>query len=472
MTDKQGAPAVSLKNLAVGGISVSGLSPLQISLGSIALTSPNVNVVMNKNGTINLASLGTPSSAPAPAAKADSSAASKPQPKAQVSASSSSSPAINVGKITLTDGRVRYTDNSIEPTFKLNASNLAGSLSNYSTTIKGYATIDVKGLLNGTPMNISGTINPFESKLKLAMKGEVTSLSLPAFSPFSAKFTGHPIEKGLLTYKGTFDINQDKLTSENALVINKLEFGSQVPDAKDALPVGLAVSLLQDRQGQIDLNIPVSGSLDDPEFSVGGIIVKVIVNLISKAVTAPFALIGSMFGGEDMDLNNLQFATGSARLDEKTIKALNIVAKAMQDRPGIKIQIIGMASEKEDGEGLKEQLLMRDMRYAIYRDTTSATNAKVLTAAQIDKAIKQLYSESTAPNKPKNADIEQMKAFLMKNQRVATADLKQLADRRATAVRNYLIQKEKIAADRLFISTSKTQRGDQVVPGVALGLQD
>ena len=468
VTDKQGAPAVSLKNLAVGGISVSGLSPLQISLGSIA----HVNVVMNKNGSINLASLGTPSSAPAPAAKADSSAASKPQPKAQVSASSSSSPAINVGKITLTDGRVRYTDNSIEPTFKLNASNLAGSLSNYSTTIKGNATIDVKGLLNGTPMNISGTINPFESKLKLAMKGEVTSLSLPAFSPFSAKFTGHPIEKGLLTYKGTFDINQDKLTSENALVINKLEFGSQVPDAKDALPVGLAVSLLQDRQGQIDLNIPVSGSLDDPEFSVGGIIVKVIVNLISKAVTAPFALIGSMFGGEDMDLNNLQFATGSARLDEKTIKALNIVAKAMQDRPGIKIQIIGMASEKEDGEGLKEQLLMRDMRYAIYRDTTSATNAKVLTAAQIDKAIKQLYSESTAPNKPKNADIEQMKAFLMKNQRVATADLKQLADRRATAVRNYLIQKEKIAADRLFISTSKTQRGDQVVPGVALGLQD
>ena len=306
VTDKQGAPAVSLKNLAVGGISVSGLSPLQISLGSIALTSPNVNVVMNKNGSINLASLGTPSSAPAPAAKADSSAASKPQPKAQVSASSSSSPAINVGKITLTDGRVRYTDNSIEPTFKLNASNLAGSLSNYSTTIKGNATIDVKGLLNGTPMNISGTINPFESKLKLAMKGEVTSLSLPAFSPFSAKFTGHPIEKGLLTYKGTFDINQDKLTSENALVINKLEFGSQVPDAKDALPVGLAVSLLQDRQGQIDLNIPVSGSLDDPEFSVGGIIVKVIVNLISKAVTAPFALIGSMFGGEDMDLNNLQ----------------------------------------------------------------------------------------------------------------------------------------------------------------------
>lgn len=472
VTDKQGAPAVSLKNLAVGGINVSGLTPLQISLGTIALTSPNVNVVMNKNGSINLTSLGTPSNAPAPAADSEKPGASKSQSQTQTKASSSASPAINIGKVTLTDGRVRYTDNSIEPTFKLNASNLAGSLSNYSTTTKGNAAIDVKGLLNGTPMSISGTVNPFESKLNLAMKGEVTSLSLPAFSPFSAKFTGHPIEKGLLTYKGSFDINQEKLSSENALVINKLEFGSQVPDAKDALPVGLAVSLLQDRQGQIDLNIPVSGSLNDPEFSVGGIIVKVIVNLISKAVTAPFALIGSMFGGEDMDLNNLQFASGSSRLDEKTLKALGIVAKAMNDRPGIKIQIIGMASEKEDGEGLKEQLLMRDMRYAIYRDTTSATNAKVLTASQIDKAIKQLYSESTAPNKPKDADFEQMKAFLMKNQRIATADLKQLADRRANAVRNYLIQKEKIAADRLFIATSKTQRGDQIVPGVALGLQD
>ena len=472
VTDKQGVPAVSLKNLAVGGINVSGLTPLQISLGTIALTSPNVNVVMNKNGSINLASLGTPSSSSTPASKSENPVASKPQPQTQANASSASSPAINVGKVTLADGRVRYTDNSIEPTFKLNASNLSGSLSNYSTTTKGNAAIDVKGLLNGTPMSISGTVNPFESKLNLAMKGEVTSLSLPAFSPFSAKFTGHPIEKGQLTYKGSFDINQEKLSSENALVINKLEFGSQVPNAKDALPVGLAVSLLQDRQGQIDLNIPVSGSLNDPEFSVGGIIVKVIVNLISKAVTAPFALIGSMFGGEDMDLNNLQFASGSSRLDDKTLKALGIVAKAMKDRPGIKIQIIGMASEKEDGEGLKEQLLMRDMRYAIYRDTTSATNAKVLTASQIDKAMKQLYDESTAPNKPKDADFEQMKAFLMKNQRVATADLKQLADRRATAVRNYLIQKEKIAADRLFIASSKTQRGEQVVPGVALGLQD
>lgn len=472
VTDKQGVPAVSLKNLAVGGINVSGLTPLQLSLGTIALTSPNVNVVMNKNGSINLASLGTPSSSSTPASKSENPVASKPQPQTQANASSASSPAINVGKVTLADGRVRYTDNSIEPTFKLNASNLSGSLSNYSTTTKGNAAIDVKGLLNGTPMSISGTVNPFESKLNLAMKGEVTSLSLPAFSPFSAKFTGHPIEKGQLTYKGSFDINQEKLSSENALVINKLEFGSQVPNAKDALPVGLAVSLLQDRQGQIDLNIPVSGSLNDPEFSVGGIIVKVIVNLISKAVTAPFALIGSMFGGEDMDLNNLQFASGSSRLDDKTLKALGIVAKAMKDRPGIKIQIIGMASEKEDGEGLKEQLLMRDMRYAIYRDTTSATNAKVLTASQIDKAMKQLYDESTAPNKPKDADFEQMKAFLMKNQRVATADLKQLADRRATAVRNYLIQKEKIAADRLFIASSKTQRGEQVVPGVALGLQD
>lgn len=464
VTDKHGVPAISLKNLAVSGINLSGLSPLQITLGSINVVEPSANIITNANGTINIASLAdaggnTKEPASAPAKTSDKS------PVAQ------SAPAINIGKITLTDGKVRYTDNSISPTFKLNASNLNGSLSGYSTTKKGNANVTVKGLLNGTPMDITGRINPFESKLNLAMKGSVTSLSMPAFSPFSAKFTGHPIEKGLLTYNGSVEVNKEKLNSENALIINKLEFGDQVPNAKDALPVGLAVSLLQDRKGQIDLNIPVTGSLDDPEFSVGGIIVKVIVNLISKAVTAPFALIGSMFGGEDMDLNNLKFASGNAHLDDQTIKALDVVAKAMTDRPGLKIQIIGMASEKEDDEGLKEQLLMRDMRYAIYRDTTSATSNKLLTGSQVNQAIKQLFNESDAKDKPKDATLDQMKAFLLANQRVATADLKQLADRRAEAVRNYLIQKEKIAADRLFISASKTQKGDQVVPGVALGIQ-
>lgn len=469
VTDKAGVPAMRLKNLAVNGINVSGLTPMKITLNSIALTDPAVNAVMSQNGVLNLVKLADANSGKAEKKNTEP----KTAPAEHSSKSSSGSAlALNIGKVTLNGGSLRFTDNAIEPTFKLSATNLNGSLSNYSTTAKGNANVDVKGMLNGTPMEVSGHINPFDSKLNLAMKGSVTALSMPAFSPFSAKFTGHPIEKGLVSYKGSVDINHDKLTSENALVINKLEFGEQVPNAKDPLPVGLAVSLLQDRQGQIDLNIPVSGSLNDPEFSVGGIVVKVIVNLITKAVTAPFALIGSMFGGGDMDLNNLQFASGSARLDAKTIKALDIVAKAMTERPGIKIQIIGMASEKEDEQGLKEQLLMRDMRYTIFRDTTSATNMKLLTGAQVNQALKQLYSEADIPNKPKTDNIEEMKAILLKNQRVATADLKQLADRRAEAVRNYLIQKEKIAADRLFISSSKAQKGDQIVPGAALGLQN
>ena len=467
VTDKAGVPAIRLKNLAVNGINVAGLNPLKISLNDIVVSDPSINAIMNKNGVLNLATL-------ADASKAEK---KKAEPKSTAGAKSSSATtgaplAVSIGKVTLNGGTLRYTDNAIEPTFKLAATNLKGSLSDYSTTVKGNANVDVKGLLNGTPMEVSGHINPFDSKLNLAMKGSVTSLSMPAFSPFSAKFTGHPIEKGLVTYKGSVDINRDHLQSENALVINKLEFGSEVPNAKEVLPVGLAVSLLQDRQGQIDLNIPVTGSLDDPEFSVGGIVVKVIVNLITKAVTAPFALIGSMFGGADMDLNNLQFASGSSRLDAQTMKALDVVAKAMTERPGIKIQITGMASEKEDDEGLKEQLLLRDMRYAIFRDTTSATNKKLLTGAQVNQAIKELYSEADIKDKPKTENIEEMKKILLKNQRVATADLKQLADRRAEAVRNYLIQKEKISADRLFISTSKTQKGDQIVPGVALGLQD
>ncbi len=115
---------------------------------------------------------------------------------------------------------------------------------------------------------------------------------------------------------------------------------------------------------------------------------------------------------------------------------------------------------------------MRSMRYAIYRDSTAATDMKQLTPVQISQAIKALYSESEIPDKPKLTDVQQMHQFLLEHQRVATADYVSLAQRRADAVRNYLINVEKINPDRLFIVSPQDQKGDTKVPGVALGLQN
>lgn len=193
------------------------------------------------------------------------------------------------------------------------------------------------------PFTVSGSVNPFSTPLFVDLKAGFESLSMPTLSSYAAGVTGYPIKQGMLTLNGDYLIKNNELSSENTIVIQKLEFGHEIPDAENHLPVGLAVSLLQNRDGVIDLNLPVTGSLNDPQFSVAGIVVKVIVNLITKAVTAPFSLIGSIFGGSSgMDLENIQFLSGSSALDPRIEKELEIIAKAMQDRPGIKFKILGL----------------------------------------------------------------------------------------------------------------------------------
>lgn len=456
-------PVASFADLSVQGVDVKNMPALSIDIASVSLANPVVNVVKSKDGVINLTTL---------AKSAGSSSAPSESAKTGTETSGASGlPAITIGQANIQQGSVRYTDNVTVPAFHADLSKLVASLSNFTTTQNAPANVKLNGLLNGTPISANGSINPFASSLTLKMNGSIQALSLPAFSPFSVEFTGYPIKQGQLNFTGSYDIAKEQLTSENAFVINKLEFGPESPNAKETLPVGLAVALLQDRNGKIDLNIPVTGSLNDPEFSVGGIIVQVIFNLVTKAITAPFALIGSMFGGEDLDLSHLQFAAGSFEIDQKTLEALGVLSKAMNERPGIKIQLLGIANDKYDGESLKEELLEKKIRYVIFKEAAANNKNKKLTATQVTQAINTLFAEADVKNKPKLETEKSKKEFLLKIQPIPTKDLLELANKRAIAIRNYLIQKEKIAADRLFIVNPEAGADTSFEAGVKLDLQ-
>ena len=470
LTDAQGTPFAKWQDLKVTGINFSSDSKLSLVVKNIALSSPSFYIAKSAKGKFNIETL-VKSESKAPVKTASSAKATIKTSNSKASGTSSGLPSITLDKISINNGSVFYKDSAMEPEFTLHLSALKGSLTDFTTAKGTPANLDVTGNLNGTPMSAKGSIAPFAKSLSLNLDGSVTSLNMPILSPYSVEFTGYPIKQGQVTYKGAYKIDNGELTSTNNIVINKLEFGAVSPKAKETLPVGLAVSLLQDRSGQIDLNLPVTGSLNDPEFSVGGIIVKVIVNLITKAVTAPFALIGSMFGGENLDLNNLAFVTGSARLNDQTEKALAVVGKAMTERPGIKIQITGIGNTALDEKGLKEKRLMRQMIFSIYRDSTSSTDAKKLTPVQMNQAIRNLFKESDAPNKPKTDKPQEMMDFLMQNIRVPTQDLQELATRRAEAVRNYLINKEKIKPDRLFVVAGDVIDNAGNTAGVKLELQ-
>ena len=167
-------------------------------------------------------------------------------------------------------------------------------------------------------MDIKGKLNPLSKELFLDIVADAREIELSPMTPYSAKYVGYGIEKGKLSFNVKYKLDNRKLTAENKIILNQLTFGEKIESpTATKLPVLLAVALLKDRNGVIDVDLPISGSLDDPQFSVGGLVLRIVINLITKAVTAPFSLIASAFGGggSGEELSYIEFANGRASLD-------------------------------------------------------------------------------------------------------------------------------------------------------------
>ena len=338
------------KSLFVGGIK-STLEPLQIGIGELALSEFYSRLIVNADGTINLQGLARKPGAPAEAATekpvekavADASAekpagdqpAASTEAKIAEAAKAAAMPTnISVGKITLQGGNINFSDFFVRPNYSANLTGVGGSVTAITPDTPGE--VELRGKVDNTaPLEITGKINPLARDLFLDIKASATDIELPPLSPYSVKYAGYGIERGKLSMKVTYQVENRKLTAENNVYLNQLTFGEKVESpTATKLPVLLAVALLKDRNGVIDINLPVSGSIDDPQFSVGGIIIQVIVNLLVKAVTAPFALIGSMFGGGGEELAYLEFAPGSAQLDAADEAKLEVDRQSAHRAPG------------------------------------------------------------------------------------------------------------------------------------------
>jgi len=267
-------------------------------------------------------------------------------------------------------------------------------------------------------------------------------------------------------------LDQQKLTAENHILIDQLTFGDKVesPNALN-LPIRLAVALLKNPQGQIDLRIPVSGSLSDPQFSIGAVLVHVVVNLIMKAVTSPFSLIASAVNGVagggaggGQDLNYVVFAPGWANVTASEMKKLDTVAKALQERPALKLVITGRIDPKIDREGLPAALVEQSVaKQKVLDNDQNPANVDLasvqVTPDEYDKYLKRAYKAAKF-DKPrdllglnKSLDPDAMKKLMIANTKVTDADLKQLAEDRANAVQKAL--SGKIDPGRITIAAPK-----------------
>jgi hypothetical protein len=337
----------------------------------------------------------------------------------------------------------------------------------------------VAKLDNAAPVDINGKINPLSKDLYLDIVANARDIELSPFSPYSGKYVGYGIEKGKLSFNVKYKVENRKLDAQNQIILNQLTFGEKVESpTATKLPVLLAVALLKDRNGVIDINLPISGSLDDPQFSVGGIILKLILNIITKAVTAPFALLGSLFGGgSGEELSFVEFDYGRATLTPAAEAKLKTLATAMNNRPALKLEISPRVDPVNDLEGLKKASLERKVKAQKFKELARRGEAPAsvddvqVASGEYERYLKAAYGAESFP-KPRNViglakdiPVPEMEALMLKYTQVGDDDLRDLANRRAQIVRDRILASGQITSDRVFIVASKTTSADDKSKG-------
>lgn len=393
---------------------------------------------------------------------------------------------MSIKKIQVENSQINFTDLSVKPNFSAGIQKLNGSIVGLSSKPNSRATVDLTGAVDEfSPVSIAGEVNvlgPLFTDLKMSFR----NISLAVFNPYSGKFAGYNITKGKLTTEFHYRVDGRKLDAQHHIVIEQLEFGDKT-ESKDAvsLPLKLAVSLLKDRHGVIDLELPVNGSLDDPQFHVGAIIWKVLVNLLEKAVTAPFALLGSLFGG-GADIQYIEFQPGVGTLDPAAADKVKAVAKALTERPQLNIDVPLGVVPSVDGPALVDAQFKAHIAAAqAAKGSSKKAGAAAAPAAfdQIDPAaqlalLTRVYTQdvggepkfpdevTSIKSKPEAtaAKIDFLKKGIVEHISVGQGELEALAQQRAKSLQEVLLLDSHVEAERVFVvANDKATAKDGVV---------
>jgi hypothetical protein len=368
---------------------------------------------------------------------------------------------VRIGELQFKGGNIIFNDRFIKPNYRANLTQLTGRIGPLMPGQPG--NIAIKGSVNRTaPLEISGKADPFGKALFLDITAKAKGIDLPGFSPYSSRYIGYEIAKGKLSVDLHYFVENSQLRAENKIFLDQFTLGEKV-DSPNALslPVGLAVTLLQNSRGEIDINLPISGSLDDPEFSIGGLIIKVFINLIGKAITAPFALLGNMFGG-GADLSYVEFAPGRTRLTPEAEKNLEAVGKAMKEKPSLRLEIAGVATAASDRDELRKATMERRVKaqklaeMAKQGKSGGSLRDVEIPPSEYPKYLELAYKAEKF-DKPKNfigmtksLPVAEMEALMLANMPSGDEELRGLADRRAREAYEVLLEKG-VPGERMFV---------------------
>jgi len=463
------------KRLQLRGLEVA-LAPQRIRIDEIVAEQPYLRFIVGADGITNLASL---------AVDADATAKRAPPPTDAVAAAEAAPAAatlpVEVKRIRVLDGSANFADQSLTPVFATGIQQLTGSIVGLSSQEAKRAEIVLDGKVDKyAPVAIRGKVNLLAAESFSDVTMSFKDIELTTFTPYSGKFAGYKIDKGRLSLDIRYQLEDRYLKGDHRVVLDQLTLGEQV-DSADAmsLPIKLALALLKDSRGVIDLELPVEGNLDDPQFRYGPIVWKAVLSVFTKIVTAPFAALGSLFGGGD-DLSTLAFAPGSAALDPTATGRLDTLAKGLAARPALRLDVRGVAAPGADGAHLARLRVL-----ATVRPDGSATELVVLTPKE-QKALLAIHAQRFGADPAVDGLAEGVKPTPMQSLEVALralaeADgpppdaLRALAQARAAAVKDYIVNRGLVPAGRVFLleadSAAVAAAGEPVTMTLALSAE-
>lgn len=447
MDGAQREPFLRYRQFKVAGLDLR-TQPPALTVRRVDLAGPEGRLVVARDGSTNVARALKLEPAP-PGTPGAVAGAAVPPTQGQAFR-------LSVAKVALQGGRLSFIDRSLEPNAALLLTGLEGSYASLSTEPDTSSTVEIKGLAGGiAPLSIQGKAMVLRQDQDTDVTLLIQGSELSDFSPYAGKYLGYTIHKGKLGVDAHIKIQQRKLDSLVKTRLDQFYLGdkTQSPDATH-LPVKLALAILRDRRGVIDLELPVQGSLDDPDFRYGRIVWKAILNVLGKIVTSPFALLGKLAGAGDHDLSYVTFPPGSAEPDPDAAAKVAALAKALDERPALNLEAEGTADPGADGNALRRQAL--EHRLVALRDGTAATPAAApapLTPEDRQRLLPVAYKAAFPPTPgapavqpPPPAEMEQR---LLETMPVAAGDLRQLADARTKALLRKLVEAKADPA-RLF----------------------
>jgi len=448
------------ESLSFNGL-VLDVQPDKLSISEIVANQPYARVIIWPDSTVNLS--GIFSTQDGEITNDTNSEAQSPIP-------------VTVDTVCIENASMNFSDLSLKPDFAIGIQSLNGTVRGLSSNSLARADVLLEGKVDKyAPVKIDGQINPLSEDAYTDLAVFFKNIELSTFTPYSGKFAGYAINKGKLSLNLKYKLSEDLLVGENRIFMEQFTFGKRI-DSPDAttLPVRLAVALLRDREGKIDIDLPVRGDLNDPEFSYGRIVVNALVNLITKIVRSPFDMLAGLVGGDGEELSFVEFEFGSAALGTKQIRKLEHLAKGLHKRPALKLEIKGVANIEHDRAALAEAELLSQLKQAKLEELAAAelpvparTEDISLSDDDHGRLITQAYAnrfgeypgtlfeiKSETPGPPRinpEALIAAAKQRLIEKMAVHETSLRRLAQERAKQIKDYLIRKGEIPNERVFM---------------------